>query len=175
MGSREVEKSRSRAVDRSSRVSRFRGAIGRRFAEGGGGGKSIRRSTPRSIPRLFGETVHAALAEGDRAEGDHAEGAADAERRCRGNRLGGELSLRRQAVDLRLVDQEKERVQPAEDLVVRAVEVGVLRLSRVSRLGVELLHALVGDPVQLLDRAELDRLGRAGLGAGGLSPACSRS
>src|SRR5688500_10280065 len=90
------------------------------------------------VPSGLRKTIHAALAEGDGAEGGHAEGAADAERRCRGNLFGGELGLRRQVVDLRFVDQKEERVQPADDGIVRAVEVGILRLSRVSRLRVEL-------------------------------------
>src|SRR5688500_18142769 len=89
------------------------------------------------------KSVHAALAEGDRAQGGHTESAADAEGRCRGNLLGGELGLRRQVVDLRPVDEEEERIQPADNGVVRAVEVGIFRPSRVSRLRVELLHPLV--------------------------------
>ena len=71
--------------------------------------------------------------------------------------------LRRQAVDLGLVEQQVERVQAAEDLVVVPVEPGVAiapgrGAARRRRLGPR---------PQLLDRPELDRRRRAGLGTGG--------
>ena len=89
----------------------------------------------------------------------------------------GDDRVGRQPVDLGLVEQQEERAVAA-DAVVGVVAVQP-RLDD-ARL-VQLLDALAGALAQLVELAELDRVGRAGLGArrlladarGGRSTACT--
>ena len=84
---------------------------------------------------------------------------------------GGDDRIGRQAVDLRLVQQQEERARAA-DAVVRVVAVQPrLRHARLVQVG----HPLLRPFAQLVERAELDGLGRAGLGAGRFRPSPSRS
>src|SRR6266540_3427688 len=87
--------------------------------------------------------------------------AADAEQRRGQHRPGGQLGRARQPVNLGLVHQQVEGVQAAEDLLVGAVE-----LSLGVALALKLRQPGVGALAQILDWAELDRLGRARLRAG---------
>src|SRR5204863_267295 len=73
---------------------------------------------------------------------------------------GRHLGIGGQTVHLRFVDEQIERVQSAEDLLIGAIEVGLL----LSGL-MELSHTLLRTIPQLADGPELDGLGRAGLGA----------
>src|SRR5204862_5743925 len=74
--------------------------------------------------------------------------------------------IRRQSVDLRLVEEEEERAEPAHAVrVVAPVELRVLHA-----LALQELEPLVGLRVQLVERAGLDRIRRAGLRARGLEP-----
>src|SRR5205085_2542459 len=70
----------------------------------------------------------------------------------------------REAVDLRLVEEQEKRARAA-DPVVGPVEV---ELRAVPSFGLELLEPLVRAVAELVDLAELDRVGRAGLRARGL-------
>ena len=79
-----------------------------------------------------------------------------------GQVAGGDHRVRRQAVDLGLVEQQEER-PAAADAVVRVVQVEP-GLGLAGRAQVR--HPQRGPLAQLVQRAELDRLGRAGLGAG---------
>src|SRR6266478_6511727 len=68
--------------------------------------------------------------------------------------------IRREPVDLRLVHQQVEGVEPAEHGLVGSVEI------RATLPGlVELAHPAPGHLLQVRDRAEVDGLGRARLGA----------
>src|SRR5258708_15236331 len=89
----------------------------------------------------------------------------------RPDRSGNEIARRhlrigRQSVDFRSVDEQVERIQPAQHLLVGAVEIG-LALPRL----VQLLHARLRSLSKLADGPKLNRLGRAGFRAGGLHPA----
>src|SRR5262249_43452964 len=75
--------------------------------------------------------------------------------------------VRGQAVHLRLVEQEEERAE-APDAVVRIVAV---QPRTVPALRLELREPLVGALAQLVELAELDRLGWTGLRARRLVPA----
>src|SRR5213075_656414 len=72
--------------------------------------------------------------------------------------------IRRQAVDLRLVEQQEERAEPA-DPVLRVVAV---KAGAVPAVLLELLEPLVRTLAQLVDLTELDRVRRACLRAGRL-------
>src|SRR6266404_4399009 len=76
---------------------------------------------------------------------------------------GGYLGGAGEAVHFRLVHQKIERIEPSQELVVGAVQVG----SPLAQL-VQLLHARLGLLLELPDRAEPNRVGGAGLGAGRL-------
>ena len=92
-----------------------------------------------------------------------------------GSSLEGSLALGRQAVDLRLVDQEEERVQPADDVVVRAVEVGILRLSRSRACALSCCtRSLARSCSSSIGPNWIDAVGQA-LAQAGASPPCSRS
>src|SRR5207237_3358945 len=78
---------------------------------------------------------------------------------------GRQLRMTRQPVDLGLVNEEIEGVQPAE----RSGRAGAVEL-RGDALGLELSDALLGAGPQLGDRPELDRVGGTGLGARRLEP-----
>src|SRR5579862_1103229 len=69
--------------------------------------------------------------------------------------------IRRQAVDLRLVEQQEEGTEAA-DAVVR---VAPIQAGAVPPLSPQLLEAPVGSRTELLDLAELDRVGWARLRA----------
>src|SRR5258708_16600962 len=85
----------------------------------------------------------------------------------RGNQIARRpLRVGRQSVDFRSVHQQIEGVQPAEHLLVSAVEIR-LALPRL----VQLLHARLRSLSKLADGPKLNRLGRAGFRAGGLHPA----
>src|SRR5205823_3019079 len=77
--------------------------------------------------------------------------------RKRVNRAGGQL------VSLRLVHEQEESVQAAVNGVVTPIEIG-----RGVALAVEGGKTRIGGRLQLVEVTELNRLGRAGLGAGGL-------
>src|SRR5580692_8093018 len=79
---------------------------------------------------------------------------------------GGDHRVGRQAVYLWLVEQQEER-PGAADAVVRVVQVelGVVLSGRA-----QVRHPQRGPLAELVQRAELDGIGRAGLGAGGLHP-----
>src|SRR5205823_10726476 len=70
-------------------------------------------------------------------------------------------------VDLGLVEEQEESAEAA-DAIVR---IPAVQLRAVPALGLELREPCVGALPQLLERAELDRLRRAGLRAGRLVPA----
>src|SRR5437868_4248279 len=78
---------------------------------------------------------------------------------------GRQLRMARQPVDLGLVHEEIEGVQPAE----RSGRACAVEL-RGDALGLELSDALLGAGPQLGDRPELDRVGGTGLGARRLEP-----
>src|SRR6266478_10201321 len=89
----------------------------------------------------------------------------------RRDRRGNEIARRhlrigRQSVDFRSVHEQVERIQPAEHLLVGAVEVRLV-LAR----PVQLLYPRFRSLAKLADGPELNRLGRAGFRAGGLHPA----
>src|SRR5689334_9317762 len=71
-----------------------------------------------------------------------------------------ELRVPRQAVHFGLINQQVERIEPAE----RALRVGAVEFGP-DALRLELVDALVRARAQLGDRPELDRVGRAGFGA----------
>src|SRR5216683_16208 len=71
--------------------------------------------------------------------------------------------IRREAVDLRLVHEQVEGVEPAEHGLVGPVQIGAGLPGLV-----ELSDPAPGHLLQIGDRAEVDGLGRAGLGARGL-------
>src|SRR3990172_8524359 len=96
----------------------------------------------------------------------------DDERRAdREERVHDDVALRklwavRQVIRPRLREKEEERVQPTEEpLGIRAVELRVIEAHRLERL-----HAARRLPDQLLPEPELDRVGRARLGARGPEP-----
>src|SRR5882762_8303052 len=85
----------------------------------------------------------------------------------RGNQVARRhLRIGRQSVDFRLVYQQIERVQPAEHLLVGAVEI-----RPVFPCPVQLLYPRLRSFSKLADGTKLNRLGRAGFRAGGLHPA----
>ena len=88
-----------------------------------------------------------------------------------GQVAGGDHLIRRQAVHLGLVQQQEER-PAAADAVVRVVQV---ELGVVLAGLAQVRHPQRGPLAELVQRPELDGLGRAGLGAGGSIPAPSRS
>src|SRR5262245_26328798 len=99
------------------------------------------------------------------AEPDH-EGRADREERIDDDVALRKLGIGRQVVGRRLREQQEERVQAAqESLGVGAVELRVLEAHRLQRL-----DPLLGLRDELVAEAELDRVGRARLGAGGPEP-----
>src|SRR6266704_6118606 len=119
---------------------------------GGGGGAAADR-------------VHPPLAQAHEREQAEHRGAGSRERAAALQVAARELRVRGQAVDLGLVHQEIEGVQSAQRPVgVVTVEPGV------DALRLELLDALLGPSAQLDDRPELDRVGRARLGARRLEP-----
>ena len=76
---------------------------------------------------------------------------------------GGDDRVGREAVDLRLVEQQEERPCAAHAAVgVLGVELGAHDAGRL-----QVGHPLLGALAELVDVTELDRLRRAGLGAGG--------
>src|SRR5687767_1349196 len=79
---------------------------------------------------------------------------------------GRQLRIGRQPVHFRLVDEQIEGVEPAEHLLIGAVEIR----PRLASL-MQLLHALLRSFAQFADRSELDRIRRTRLGAGRLQPA----
>ena len=93
---------------------------------------------------------------------DDAAAASAVVRQSRGRCAVGDDRVGRQPVDLRLVEQQEERAEAA-DAVVRVVAVEPRRRSSRSRL--ELREPLVGALAQLVELAELDRVGRARLRA----------
>src|SRR5256714_408070 len=70
----------------------------------------------------------------------------------------------RQPVDLGIVEEEEERAESADAVV----GITAVQLRAVPALRVQLLEPRVRALAQLVERAELDRLGRAGLRAGRL-------
>src|SRR3984893_15167816 len=119
----------------------------------------------RSWPRLP-VLLRAAIAEIEDA-GEADDDRSQDRRDRRGNQIARRhLRIGRQSVDFRLVHQQVERVQPAEHLLVGAVEIRPA-LAR----PVQLLHPRFRSLSKLAYGAELDRLGRAGFRAGGLHPA----
>src|SRR5256884_1016460 len=124
-------------------------------------GGMARASRP-ARARLF---VHPPFAQADECQHAHDRRARDGETGALREVLRRQRGVRRQPVHLRLVDQQVERVQPAErSRRARAVQL------RVDALGLELRHALLRPRAKLGDRAELNRIGRAGLGARRLEP-----
>src|SRR3989454_1928572 len=109
--------------------------------------------------------IHPSLAQAD--ERQHAEHrrARERERGALGQIARRERRFPREPVDLRLVHEEVERVEPPE----RPVGVGAIQLG-LDALRLELVDALVRPCPELRDRPELDRVGRARLGARGLEP-----
>src|ERR1700737_1902668 len=78
----------------------------------------------------------------------------------------GHLRIGRQSVDFRSVDEQVERIQPAQHLLVGAIEIRLV-LAR----PVQLLYPRFRSLSKLADGPKLNRLGRAGFRAGGLHPA----
>src|SRR5262245_6252314 len=107
-----------------------------------------------------------AIAEGQQgAEPDH-EGRADGEERIDDDVALRQLRLGRQVVGRGLREQQEERVQAAQEaLGVGAVELRVLEAHRLQGL-----DPLLGLRDELVTEAELDRVGRTRLGAGGPEP-----
>src|SRR5690242_6392005 len=70
-----------------------------------------------------------------------------------------------QAVYFGFIDQQIERVQAAENLIVRAIQVGALFASLL-----QLLYPFLRSVAQIADFAELDRLGRASFRASRFHP-----
>src|SRR5213596_2273108 len=100
--------------------------------------------------------------EGDQRAQPDDQGGADRQERVDDDVLLGELGLLREPVDRRLAEEQEERVETAQVTArVLAVELGVLVAERL-----ELVDPLLGDDRQIVAEAELDRLGRARLGAG---------
>src|SRR5207245_6352695 len=119
----------------------------------------------RSWPRLV-SVGGASIAEVEDPNHADQDGPEDREERTGTQIPRRQLRIGRQSIDFGLVHQQVERVESAEHLLVRAVEVGPL----LSDL-MELIDALLRSCAQLADRAELDRLGRACLGVGRLQAA----
>src|SRR5690606_39059387 len=113
---------------------------------------------------LRGQAVHAPLAQAHEPEQPHGRRTGSREGSRRYQVAARELRIGGQAVDLGLVHQEVEGIEPAEDRLV-AVDVGI-GLPRFMELPPPLLSALA----QFRDRPELDRLGRTGLGPSGGHP-----
>src|SRR5580704_928792 len=115
-----------------------------------------------SWPRLL-ELVRASIPEIEDA------GQADGEGTQRRIQGGGNQIARRhfrvgwQSVDFRFVNQQIERVESAEHLLVGAVEIRPVLASPV-----QLLDPCLRSLSKLSDGTKLDRLGRAGLRAGWL-------
>src|SRR5437879_6915151 len=70
----------------------------------------------------------------------------------------------RQPVDLGIVEEQEERAEAADAVV----GIPAVQLRPVPALGMQLLEPRVRALAQLVERAELDRRGRAGLRACGL-------
>src|SRR4051812_41312392 len=83
----------------------------------------------------------------------------------------GQLRRLGQVVDVRVVRQEEEAAEPFHPVrgALAAGKAVQLRLPKAAEL--ERIQAGAGTRPELLDGAELDRVGRAGLRAGGLHPA----
>src|ERR1700694_2763914 len=119
----------------------------------------------RSWPRLS-VLLRASTAEvEDAGQGD------DDRSQHRIDRSGNEIARRhlrigRQSVDFRSVDEQVERIQPAQHLVVGAVEIRLVLADLV-----QLLYPRLRSLSKLADGPKLNRLGRAGFRAGGLHPA----
>src|ERR1700738_1643390 len=77
----------------------------------------------------------------------------------------GHLRIGRQSVDFRSVDEQVERIQPAQHLLVGAIEIRLV-LAR----PVQLLYPRFRSLSKLADGPKLNRLGRAGFRAGGVPP-----
>src|SRR6266545_5499297 len=80
--------------------------------------------------------------------------------------VAGKLRISRQAVDLGIVDEKIEGVQATQ----RPIRIVTVEPGAHFALRLELVHALLRPRAQLADRPELDRIGRASFGAGGLEP-----
>src|SRR2546427_1145738 len=118
-----------------------------------------------SSPALF---VHAPFAQADDGQQSEDGGARDGQRPARREVARRQLWMPRQAVHLRPVDQQVERVQPAQCPVrVRAVQV------RLHALRVQLLDALLRPRAQLGNGPELNRVRGARLRfSSGPFPSC---
>src|SRR5262245_8476519 len=107
-----------------------------------------------------------AIAEGQQgAQPDH-EGRADGEERIDYNVALRELRLVRQVVGRRLREQQEERVQAAQ----KPFGVGAVELRILEAHPLQGLDPLLGLRDELVAEAELDRVGRTCLGAGGPEP-----
>src|SRR5262249_18711692 len=84
------------------------------------------------------------------------------ERRAR-HTAAGQLGIGGKTIYLRLVQQQVERIETAEHLLIRAIQLG-LDLA----LSLELVHARLRLLAQLVELAEANRLSGAGLRAGRL-------
>src|SRR5712691_1816856 len=109
--------------------------------------------------------IHAPLPQADERQQAQHSAARHREPGALGKVAGRQLGPARQPVHLRLVHEEIERVEAAE----RSTGVGAVQLG-LGALRLELVDPLLGPRAQLGDRAELDRVGRARLRAGGLEP-----
>src|SRR6266566_4987912 len=98
----------------------------------------------------------------ERAQPDE-DGRADREERVDHDVALRDLRVLRKVVRGRFRQQQKERVQAAQEaLLIGPVELGVLEAHRLQGL-----HTLAGLRDELVAEPELDGLGRTGLGAGG--------
>src|SRR5205809_943353 len=109
--------------------------------------------------------VHAPLPQADERQHAQDGGARHREGGALGEVPRRQLWVPRQPVYLGFVDEEVERIEPAE----RPFRVGAVELG-LHALRLELVDALVGPRAQLGDRPELDRVRGAGLRARGLEP-----
>ena len=133
-------------------------ACGRRRAAVG----AVRSAVAR--PAVIGSLTAAAEAERDAGGGQPGRGQADVLPHAR-QVPGGDHRVRRQPVHLGLVEQQEER-PAAADAVVRVV--ASRAAPRSCPAACSCASRLRGPLAQLVQRAELDRVGRARLGAGGL-------